>query len=87
MRYEYIPQGVCSEEIIITLDGDIVREVEFIGGCEGNLKAISCLVRGRRAEEVIRLLGGLTCDDKGTSCGDQLSIAVRAALEGAISAS
>lgn len=81
MRYTYIPRGICPDEIIVTLDGDTVAEVEFIGGCDGNLKALSRLVKGMKAEALTQMLSGLTCEDKSTSCGDQLAKAVRCAIE------
>lgn len=81
MRYSYIPRDICPEEIIVILHGDTVEDVEFIGGCDGNLKALSRLVKGMKVEPLAQLLGGLTCEDRGTSCGDQLAKALRAATE------
>ena len=46
MKYEYRPSGVCSRAIIVEMDGDVLKDVEFIGGCNGNLKGISSLVKG-----------------------------------------
>ena len=67
--------------IEIELDGDIIRDVIFTGGCNGNLSGISKLIKGMKAEEVIEKLGGTTCGFKNTSCPDQLSKALRAAMK------
>lgn len=81
MHYEYQTQGTCARRISLDLEGGIVHNVRFQGGCDGNLKAIPVLVEGLRAEEVERKLRGITCGMKPTSCGDQLARAVRWALE------
>ncbi|MCL2496006.1 MAG: TIGR03905 family TSCPD domain-containing protein [Clostridiales bacterium] len=81
MRYSYIPQGICPVEIFVTLDGDTVAEVDFIGGCDGNLKVLSRMARGMKTDSLIQLLSGITCDDKDTSCGDQLAKAISAAIK------
>lgn len=81
MEYRFTPRGVCSRAIDIELDGEIVKKVKFHGGCDGNLKAISILVEGMNANDVIRLLSGNTCGFKNTSCADQLAIALKAGLE------
>ncbi len=78
---EFIPKGVCSQLIEVELDGDKVGNVRFTGGCNGNLKAISRLVKGMEVDEVIRLLEGNTCGRRNTSCADQLTIALRKAKE------
>ncbi len=64
---------VCSESVRITLENNLVRNVEFRGGCPGNLAALSVLVAGMPAEEVIRKLRGIRCGVKSTSCADQLA--------------
>ena len=79
MRFSYKPKGVCSMQINIDLDGDVVREVEFVGGCEGNLSGISRLVAGLTSDELIEKLAGIRCGRKKTSCPDQLVLAIRAA--------
>jgi len=76
----YKTRGTCSQFIEVELDGDIVKSVQFIGGCNGNTQGISSLVRGMKAEEVIRLLEGTDCDGRGTSCPDQLAKALKKAL-------
>ncbi len=78
---QYKTRGTCSKTIDFELDGDIVRNVRFTGGCNGNLQGISRLVEGMKAEEVIRILEGTDCNGRGTSCPDQLSKALRAGLE------
>ncbi len=79
MQYQYRTQGTCSREIQFELEDGIIKEIEFNGGCDGNLKGISALAKGRRIEEVIDLFKGMTCGYKPTSCPDQLAIALEAA--------
>ena len=79
--YIYTPKYVCSREIRFGLEGGRVHNLRFIGGCDGNLKAIGKLLEGREAEEVIRLLKGNDCGGRGTSCADQLARALEEALE------
>lgn len=81
MEYEYKTKGVCSRQINFTLTDGIVTNVHFVGGCDGNLKAIAKLVEGKTAEEIEAVLKGNICGFKSTSCADQLAIAVRKALE------
>ncbi len=76
----YIPKGVCSSAIDIELDGNIIKKVQFTGGCNGNLQGISHLVEGMKAEDAITKLSGIRCGFKNTSCPDQLATALRAAL-------
>ena len=78
---DYKTSGVCSQRIHLELDGDIIKEVEFIGGCNGNTKGIASLVRGMKAEDAIERMGGITCGFKPTSCPDQLAKALKIALE------
>lgn len=80
MRFSYKPKGVCSMQINLDLDGDIIREVEFVGGCEGNLSGISRLAVGLTTDELIDKLAGIRCGRKKTSCPDQLVLAIQAAL-------
>lgn len=79
--YSYDTKGVCSQKIYFDLDGDRVGDVEFLGGCNGNLKAIAKLIKGMKAEDVIATLKGNDCGGRGTSCADQLAIALDLALE------
>lgn len=81
-HFVYRTNGTCSSRIEFDLDGEIVRNVAFTGGCNGNLKAISRLVEGLNANEVIGRVKGVTCGFKKTSCSDQLSNALEKALAG-----
>ena len=77
--YNYKPHGVCARQISVELDGNKVEDVAFVGGCNGNLKAISKLVRGMEVDDVVRILEGNTCGPRPTSCADQLTHALREA--------
>ena len=80
-KYTYKTQGTCSQAIEITVDDDNrIYSVQFIGGCDGNTKGISSLVRGMKVQDVIAKLRGITCGYKSTSCPDQLSKALEAML-------
>lgn len=80
MIYEYTPSKVCSRKITVELEGDVIKNVEFLGGCHGNLQGISSLVKGMTVAEVKERLSGIRCGFKPTSCPDQLAIAVEEAL-------
>ena len=73
----YKTKGVCSQRITIEMDGDIVKNVEFVGGCHGNLQGIAKLVEGMKKEDVIARLEGIRCGFKNTSCPDQLAQALK----------
>ena len=73
----YPTSGVCSQAIAIELEGDVVKSVQFMGGCQGNTQGISMLVRGMKADDVIARLEGIRCGGKSTSCPDQLACALR----------
>lgn len=79
MRYDYIPRGVCARKISFDLENGVVSNVEFQGGCNGNLKAIAKLVEGKKADEISEILSGNTCGMKNTSCADQLAKALKTA--------
>ncbi len=79
MRYRYKTSSVCSSEILFDINNGKVTNIEFVGGCNGNLKAISKLIDGWSAEEIAEKLAGNVCGFKETSCADQLSRAVIAA--------
>ena len=81
MTYTYKTQGTCSRKITFDLEDGIVKNVNFEGGCNGNLKGISALVEGKDAEEVIKTVSGITCGFKKTSCPDQLATALKEAKE------
>ena len=76
MEYRYKPEGVCSQEMIIEVDGDTIKKVTIQGGCAGNTVGVSKLVQNRNVDEVIKLLKGIQCGDKGTSCPDQVAKAL-----------
>ena len=82
MTYNYLTENVCSRMITFDLDGDKVSNISFMNGCNGNLKAISKLVDGWSVEKIEEYLKGNECGRRGTSCADQLAIAVRQALDG-----
>lgn len=81
MKYNYKTKGVCATNISFDLDDGKVSNVEFTGGCNGNLKAISKLVNGMTVDDIETKLKGNICGMKNTSCADQLAIAVREAYE------
>ena len=80
MQYTYTTNGTCSREILFEVEDGKVTKVEFIGGCNGNLKGICSLVAGMSVEEVIARLDGITCGPKATSCPDQLARALKKTL-------
>ncbi len=81
MKHEYETEGVCPSMIFFELDGNIIRKVSFRGGCDGNLKAISRIIEGMTVEEIEEKFKGIQCDERDTSCSDQLAVAVRKAYE------
>lgn len=80
MQYEYKTKGTCSQRILFEIEEGKVKNVQYIGGCNGNLKGISSLVEGMDAKEVVARLSGTTCGMKPTSCPDQLARAIKEAL-------
>ncbi len=80
MDYSYQPQGVCSREIRFSLENGKLTNVNFVGGCPGNLLGISKLVEGQDASEIAKRLSGVRCGGKPTSCPDQLARAIQQAL-------
>ena len=81
MSYIYKTKGTCSTQIELDLDGDVVHNVKFTGGCNGNLQAIPKLVEGLTVAQVEEKIGGIKCGFKNTSFGDQLAKACREAYE------
>ncbi|MDO4167257.1 MAG: TIGR03905 family TSCPD domain-containing protein [Eubacteriales bacterium] len=79
MKYTYQTKGTCSTQITFDIDGDVITNVQYTGGCNGNLKAVRSLVEGLTVEQIESKLGGIKCGFKNTSCGDQLAKAVREA--------
>ena len=81
MDFTFYPHGTCSSQIDLQIDEEgILRDVQFTGGCHGNLQGIATLVRGMKAQEVADKLQGIRCGYKNTSCPDQLATALRQAL-------
>lgn len=76
MEYRFTPRGVCSREMIIEVEGDIIKSVQIIGGCAGNTVGVSRLIQGMRIDEAIKRLKGIPCGIKSTSCPDQLALAL-----------
>ncbi len=82
MKYSYKTKGTCSQVINFEIEDGIIKNVSFIGGCNGNLKAVSKLVEGKKASEIADILRGNTCGPRSTSCADQLAKAIDEALAG-----
>ena len=80
MRFEYKTRGTCSSKILFDVDDGIVHNLEYIGGCNGNLQGMSRLVEGMNIDDVIARVQGIHCGMKPTSCPDQLAKALRQAL-------
>ena len=78
MQYTYKTSGTCSREILFEMDNDKIKNVQFIGGCNGNLKGIGALVEGMDIDDVIARVEGVKCGAKPTSCPDQLAQALKA---------
>lgn len=81
MAFQYKTKGTCSRSITFEIEDGVVHNVQFDGGCHGNLQGIVKLVENRPVDEVIGLLKGIDCRGRGTSCPDQLAKALQAALE------
>ena len=81
MHHVYKTKGTCSSEIRFDMESGVVHNIEFIGGCNGNLKAIGRILDGAKAEEVVGKLQGLTCGFRKTSCSDQLATAISMAVK------
>jgi uncharacterized protein (TIGR03905 family) len=77
MQYEYTTKGTCSRSILFEVEDGKVKNVQFLGGCNGNLKGIGALVEGMSVDEVIARVEGITCGMKSTSCPDQLAQALK----------
>lgn len=79
MQYQYKTKGTCSQQILFDIEENKVRNLQFIGGCHGNLQGICKLVEGMDVDEVISRLEGIHCGMKQTSCPDQLANALKKA--------
>lgn len=76
MEYTYTPKGVCSMQMIFEINNNIIKSLKIIGGCPGNTVGVSKLVVGKTVDEVIEMLKGIPCGRRGTSCPDQVAIAL-----------
>ena len=81
MQYEYKTKGTCSQRILFEINDGVISNVQYIGGCHGNLQGISKLVEGMNAQDVVDRIEGIRCGMKPTSCPDQLAKAIKEALE------
>lgn len=81
MQFEYKTQGTCSQRIFFEIEDNKVKNVQFLGGCNGNLQGISSLVEGMDVDEIISRTEGIRCGMKPTSCPDQLATALKKAKE------
>lgn len=77
-HFTYKTSGVCSRQIDLDMDGDIIRKVAFLGGCSGNTQGVAALIVGMTADEAIARIKGIRCGPKSTSCPDQLARALEA---------
>lgn len=80
MQFEYKTKGTCSQRILFEIEDGILKNVQFIGGCNGNLKGIASLVEGMNVQDVIARTEGIHCGMKATSCPDQLATALKEAI-------
>jgi len=76
---EFKPKGVCAQMIKLDLDEDVIKSVEFVGGCSGNLSGMSRLVEGMNVDDAISKIEGIKCGNRATSCPDQLAQALKEA--------
>lgn len=84
--YTYKTKGTCSTKIELELEGDVVHNVKFTGGCNGNLQAIPKLVEGLTVAQVVDKISGISCNGRATSCGDQLARACQEAYTASLEA-
>lgn len=77
MEYRFKPSGVCSTEMIFDIENNIVKDSKVIGGCNGNLKGISSLIKDMNIDDIINKLSGIKCNYKNTSCPDQIAEALK----------
>lgn len=82
IEFDFTPHGVCARNIHVAVsdDGKTVEHIEFMGGCNGNLKAVSKLVAGQPVQQIVDLLAGNTCGPRPTSCADQMTLALKEAV-------
>lgn len=84
MKYEYKPKGICAHLIELDVDGDTINSVYLYGGCDGNHKGLTALLRGMKVDEAISRLEGITCKVRPTSCPDQVAQALKLIRDGAL---
>ena len=77
----YKPQGVCSRQIDLDIENDVIVDAKFTGGCSGNTQGVAALVKGMSVEEAIKRLSGIHCGPRPTSCPDQLATALKQYVE------
>lgn len=80
MEYIRKNKGVCSRSTRVVIEDGIVKELEVVGGCDGNIKGICSLVKGMKAEDVVERCKGVRCGFKSTSCPDQIAVTIEEAL-------
>ena len=80
MTIQYTPRGTCSRQFQIEVEEGVIQSVQVVGGCDGNLKGISSLLKGMKVEDAIPRLEGIRCGTKPTSCPDQIAQALKKAL-------
>ena len=80
MTYEFYPRGVCSRKMVFDIENGVVKDLEVVGGCNGNLKGISRLLKGMKVEDAIARMEGTTCGPRPTSCPDQIAKNLKKAL-------
>ena len=80
MTIQYTPRGVCSRSFQIEVEYGVIRSVQVVGGCDGNLKGLSSLLAGMKVEEAVQRMEGIRCGGKPTSCPDQLAQALKSAM-------
>ena len=78
--YTYYPKGTCSKQMEVDLEDGVIKDVRVLGGCNGNLKGISRLLKGMKAEDAIARMEGTTCGPRPTSCPDQIAQNLKRAL-------
>ncbi|WKY47838.1 TIGR03905 family TSCPD domain-containing protein [Eubacteriaceae bacterium ES3] len=81
MAFKFKTQGVCPSEINFAIEGETIKDLNFIGGCSGNLSALSKMINGKQIDEIIPMFKGHTCGARNNSCMNQLVVALEAARE------
>ena len=76
MIFQYVPKGICAQRIILDIEDGVIRDLNIVGGCDGNHKGLTALVKGMKVEDVKEKLRGIRCGFRDTSCPDQLSRAL-----------